>query len=112
MYISDGPPQRGLGVGLEEGGIGELLGMGVVDVWGSALIVGVVGEIEEVVYVGKTAMVFGVYVGKLKLGPRGAVHFSCKLGKIATPAMIIMITPMARMERKIVRLLICCSIAG
>jgi hypothetical protein len=34
----------------------------------------------------------GVNVGKPRLGPRGAVHFCCNLGKKATPRIIIATT--------------------
>jgi hypothetical protein len=89
INIKGGPPQKALGVGLDDGGIGELLGMGIAAFGVTGLLV---GAVEEIVGLIKAGPYVGVNVGKPRLGPRGAVHFCCNLGKKATPPIMIAIT--------------------
>lgn len=76
-------------MGLDDGRTGELLGTGITwlvvitpFVAVCEVIVGVARPVNNVLFV-------GVYVGKPKPGPSGAVHFCCNLGYIANPPIMI-----------------------
>ena len=76
-------------MGLDDGRTGELLGTGIT---GFVVTAPFVGGFEDTVGVPRTVnnvLFVGVYVGNPKLGPRGAVHFCCNLGKMATPPIMI-----------------------